>query len=75
MAKAKHYYTASVTYRTGDPQKGELVTRTITQDCTDEVLAGTSHEEICDRMYWKQVHPHPYFDVLSSGVSKHNKPA
>ena len=68
------FYTASITYRTGDPLVGELVTHVISQDVTDSVANGDSHEEICDRMYWKLIHPTPYFDIVSSGVISSGRP-
>lgn len=61
-------YVARITYRTGDPLKGELTTHTLEQDVTDSVLQGDTFEEICDRIYWKQIHPNGYYDVLQSGV-------
>lgn len=70
---AKHY-TATIVYRTGNPLECELVTHTISQDVTDSVKQGDSFEEICDRIYWKQIHPNPYFDVLSSGVISSGRP-
>lgn len=68
------FFTATITYRTGDPMAGELVTHTISQDVTDSVAQGDSYEEICDRMYWKLIHPAPYFDIVSSGVIATGRP-
>lgn len=61
-------YTARIVYRTGDPMKGELTTHTIERDVTDCVLEGSTFEEITERIYWHDIHPAGYFDVLSAGV-------
>lgn len=61
-------YTATIVYRTGNPLDGELTTHTIQRDVTDDVLQGDTFEEICDRIYWKEIRPGGYFDVLQAGV-------
>jgi hypothetical protein len=64
------YYTASVTFKFRNAA-GELVTKLVTQDVTDEVAEGADHEELTDRVYWKQIHGQfADVEILGGGVEK-----
>jgi hypothetical protein len=70
MAKTarKTFYTASVTFSFRNAA-GDLETKTIKQDVTDEVAEGANHEHLTDRIYWNEVHgQYSEIDIIGGGV-------
>lgn len=64
----KTYWTARVTFAFRNAA-GEVETKTIGQDVTDEVNAGANHEHLADRIYWKEIHgQYNEIRLISGGV-------
>lgn len=63
------HFTASVTFRFRNAA-GELETRTVSQDVTDDIATGAEEEHLVDNVYWKQVaNSFQDVEILGGGVS------